>query len=95
MRVYCAAILERIDSGQVDIVVGTHALLAPKITFANLGLVVVDEEQRFGVNQVRAEEGGGGRRRRRRMAEEAEEGGGSCGSGLVACLHGKCTTHAM
>ena len=35
--------------GEVDIVVGTHALLGKNITFANLGLVVVDEEQRFGV----------------------------------------------
>jgi transcription-repair coupling factor (superfamily II helicase) len=35
----------------VDIIVGTHALLAPKIEFSDLGLVVVDEEQRFGVNQ--------------------------------------------
>ena len=31
--------------------VGTHALLSDKITFANLGLLVVDEEQRFGVKQ--------------------------------------------
>jgi len=31
--------------------VGTHALLQPNITFANLGLIVIDEEQRFGVAQ--------------------------------------------
>ncbi|MBV9061465.1 MAG: transcription-repair coupling factor, partial [Alphaproteobacteria bacterium] len=36
-------------SGDIDIVVGTHALLAKGISFANLGLVVVDEEQHFGV----------------------------------------------
>jgi transcription-repair coupling factor (superfamily II helicase) len=35
--------------GKVDIVVGTHALLAKSISFANLGLVIVDEEQHFGV----------------------------------------------
>ena len=35
--------------GKVDIVVGTHALLAKSIQFANLGLVIVDEEQHFGV----------------------------------------------
>jgi transcription-repair coupling factor (superfamily II helicase) len=38
-------------AGTLDIVVGTHALLSSKIVFSNLGLVVVDEEQRFGVNQ--------------------------------------------
>jgi len=36
-------------SGEVDIVIGTHALLAKSIRFNNLGLLVVDEEQRFGV----------------------------------------------
>jgi len=40
---------ERVASGQVDIVIGTHALLAKSIDFQKLGLVVVDEEQRFGV----------------------------------------------
>jgi transcription-repair coupling factor (superfamily II helicase) len=38
-----------ITSGQIDIVIGTHALLARQIEFKNLGLVIVDEEQRFGV----------------------------------------------
>lgn len=37
--------------GSVRIVIGTHSLLAGKIKFANLGLVIVDEEQRFGVKQ--------------------------------------------
>lgn len=36
-------------AGSVDIVIGTHCLLQPGIEFANLGLVVIDEEQRFGV----------------------------------------------
>jgi len=40
---------ERIKSGQVDVVIGTHAVLAKGIEFKNLGLVIVDEEQRFGV----------------------------------------------
>jgi len=39
----------RLSAGEVDIVVGTHALLAQDITFKNLGLVIIDEEQRFGV----------------------------------------------
>ena len=40
---------ERIASGVCDIVIGTHAILSPKIRFKNLGLVIIDEEQRFGV----------------------------------------------
>ncbi len=40
-----------IESGDVDIVIGTHALLAKDIKFNNLALVIVDEEQRFGVAQ--------------------------------------------
>ncbi|TAJ20019.1 MAG: transcription-repair coupling factor [Dehalococcoidia bacterium] len=42
-------ILERAKAGQIDILIGTHRLLDPHIEFANLGLVVIDEEQRFGV----------------------------------------------
>ena len=50
-----------IANGQVDIVVGTHALLAKSISFRDLGMIVVDEEQHFGVahkerlKQLRAE----------------------------------------
>ena len=40
---------EGIASGQVDIVVGTHALLGKAINFKNLGLLIIDEEQHFGV----------------------------------------------
>jgi len=40
---------EELTSGQLDIVIGTHALLAKSIKFKDLGLVIVDEEQRFGV----------------------------------------------
>jgi transcription-repair coupling factor (superfamily II helicase) len=40
---------ERLEAGTVDIVVGTHALLAKGVEFKRLGLVIVDEEQRFGV----------------------------------------------
>lgn len=38
-------------TGEIDLVVGTHALLTDQLRFANLGLVLVDEQQRFGVNQ--------------------------------------------
>ncbi|MEO0080255.1 MAG: transcription-repair coupling factor [candidate division WOR-3 bacterium] len=44
-------VIEGLRTGQVDIVVGTHLLLSPRIRFRDLGLVVVDEEQRFGVRQ--------------------------------------------
>jgi len=44
-----AAILERTAAGNIDILIGTHAILAPKLKFQDLGLLVVDEEQRFGV----------------------------------------------
>ena len=40
-----------ITAGRVQVAVGTHALLSDKITYSNLGLLVVDEEQRFGVKQ--------------------------------------------
>lgn len=40
---------EGLKSGAVDIVIGTHALLAKSVDFANLGLLIVDEEQHFGV----------------------------------------------
>ncbi|GAB4435482.1 MAG: transcription-repair coupling factor [Chloroflexi bacterium OHK40] len=43
------AIIDRLARGQVDIVIGTHRLLSKDVTFRDLGLVVVDEEQRFGV----------------------------------------------
>ncbi|MBI1327335.1 MAG: transcription-repair coupling factor [Alphaproteobacteria bacterium] len=44
-------IKQEMVTGTVNIVIGTHALLAESIKFAHLGLVVVDEEQRFGVKQ--------------------------------------------
>ncbi|MHC4927245.1 MAG: ATP-dependent DNA helicase RecG [Planctomycetota bacterium] len=46
-----AALLEEIKAGEVDIVVGTVALLQGDIEFANLGLVIIDEQHKFGVHQ--------------------------------------------
>jgi transcription-repair coupling factor (superfamily II helicase) len=43
------ATIEGLADGKVDVVVGTHRLLSDEITFKDLGLVVIDEEQRFGV----------------------------------------------
>ena len=43
--------LEGIASGEVDILIGTHALIEDRVRFANLGFVVIDEQHRFGVEQ--------------------------------------------
>ncbi|XP_009593050.1 ATP-dependent DNA helicase At3g02060, chloroplastic [Nicotiana tomentosiformis] len=43
--------VSRIKDGRVDIIVGTHSLLGDRVEYNNLGLLVVDEEQRFGVKQ--------------------------------------------
>jgi transcription-repair coupling factor (superfamily II helicase) len=42
-------IIEGLESGRIDIVIGTHRLLNPDVRFKDLGLLVIDEEQRFGV----------------------------------------------
>ncbi|MDD5026422.1 MAG: transcription-repair coupling factor [Candidatus Peribacteraceae bacterium] len=44
-------VLEKLRKGEVDIIIGTHRLLQADVKFFNLGLVVLDEEQRFGVKQ--------------------------------------------
>ena len=44
-------VVERIHSGEIDIVIGTHRLLGRDVRFKDLGLLVIDEEQRFGVAQ--------------------------------------------
>ena len=54
--------LELVASGMAPIVVGTHALIQERVTFANLGVVVIDEQHRFGVEQrgqLEAKAGGG------------------------------------
>lgn len=44
-------IIEKTSSGKIDILIGTHKILSNKLKFNNLGLLIVDEEQRFGVKQ--------------------------------------------
>lgn len=46
-----AAILERLAAGEIDILIGTHALIEDPVVFKNLGLVLIDEQHRFGVKQ--------------------------------------------
>lgn len=47
-------ILKRLKNGEIDIITGTHALLTDKVEFNKLGLVITDEQHRFGVNQRNA-----------------------------------------
>ena len=44
-------IIEGIKSGRIDVIVGTHSLLSDEVRFSDLGLVIIDEEQKFGVEQ--------------------------------------------
>ncbi|GLW97584.1 transcription-repair coupling factor [Microtetraspora sp. NBRC 16547] len=46
--------LEGLKAGGVDVVIGTHRLLSPEVRFKDLGLIIVDEEQRFGVEHKEA-----------------------------------------
>ncbi|KPN20726.1 transcription-repair coupling factor [Xanthomonas sp. Mitacek01] len=48
------AALDKVAEGQIDVIVGTHRLLQKDVRFKELGLVIVDEEQRFGVRQKEA-----------------------------------------
>ncbi|MCL2071697.1 MAG: transcription-repair coupling factor [Oscillospiraceae bacterium] len=45
------AVLKKLEAGVVDFVIGTHTLVGKSVKFKNLGLVIIDEEQRFGVTQ--------------------------------------------
>ena len=44
-------IIEDIELGNIDVVIGTHSILQENVKFKNLGLVITDEQHRFGVNQ--------------------------------------------
>jgi len=41
--------LKKLERGEIDVIIGTHALVAPKVKFKDLGLLIIDEEQKFGV----------------------------------------------
>ena len=49
-----ATAIEGINDGRVDIVIGTHKILSKDVKFGRLGLVIIDEEHRFGVRQKEA-----------------------------------------
>lgn len=44
-------VLEKLETGDIQILIGTHAVIQPDVKFKNLGLVITDEQHRFGVNQ--------------------------------------------
>jgi transcription-repair coupling factor (superfamily II helicase) len=48
------AALEKLADGRIDVMIGTHKLVQPDVRFKDLGLVIIDEEQRFGVRQKEA-----------------------------------------
>ena len=43
--------LEKLENGEIDVLVGTHAVIEPGVVFKNMGLVITDEQHRFGVRQ--------------------------------------------
>ncbi|MBQ3123352.1 MAG: ATP-dependent DNA helicase RecG [Firmicutes bacterium] len=44
-------LLAKLESGEINVLIGTHAVIQPDVVFNNLGLVITDEQHRFGVNQ--------------------------------------------
>ena len=46
-------VLENLEAGEIDLLIGTHALIQPDVVFNQLGLVITDEQHRFGVEQRR------------------------------------------
>ena len=70
-----------VKDGTIDIVVGTHALLGKEIEFARLGLLIVDEEQHFGVGhkeRLKQLQGGRARPHAHRDADPAHAAAGAC-----------------
>ena len=71
-------IRRHIAQGNAQLVIGTHALLEEKVEFANLGLVIVDEQHRFGVMQRLKLMKKSGDENTRAHAGRGQSGGGPC-----------------
>ncbi len=65
------AILQRLADGEIDILIGTHALFQDDVAFKDLAVAVIDEQHRFGVHQRMALQAKGGRRRRNMLVMTA------------------------
>ena len=46
-------VLRQLQSGEIQVLIGTHAVISPDVAFARLGLVITDEQHRFGVIDIR------------------------------------------
>ena len=84
-----AALLAALGKGEIDLIIGTHALLEKDVRFSNLRLVIIDEQHKFGVRQ-RAELRSRGRAPHM-LVLTATPSGNACASPIVPVLYERFT----